>query len=615
MKSVNVLVCFFKRKWSFGVIFLVLATFWGNLSAQTTYYSRSPGGNWNLAGTWSTVAFDNPTNTGTFPMAGDIVLIGGTGSTITITGTEAACASIDIADNSALNAGHGLDVSGSVTVGGTFSITSTAGTKSFGGLVTINPGGVWNGLNNENIVFQGGITNLGTFIANNAIHNFNTNSQTLTGIFDIPRVKVLGNNVVLTNNGSLTISSTLSGTGLLTQAIGAVLNIGGTSAINNLSATASGNTVNYTGAAQVVNNNNYFHLIVSGSGVKTLQAGTTAIGGNLTFSGTVSSTAVTGLTIGGSLSIGVGTSFTAGAFTHNVGGNWINNGTFDGVGSTVNFNGVIQSITGSPITFNDLQFSGSGTKTLGVDATISGNFSINNGAVAGLSNANTYTCNSLFLGGAIQTGGTWGSTSSAATNQNDTYFSGTGLVTVASGNFSYYSRADGDWNSTTTWSTAGFGGAPAASTPGAGSFVFIGGGRTVTVTGVEICDAVSFDPGTSVTNTLTIGSGNSLTVAGDITIPRTETSGSNILDVGAGSLNASNLNFTSTPSGAGHQMSISTGTATISGSITGVGASSTISFSGAGLLRVGGSVPLAEIPVSSKNLLENPPRTTREVSK
>ncbi len=577
-----------------ALFFVLMLISGGNLLAQTTYFSRAPGGNWDAMGTWSTVGFDNATNTGTFPVAGDIVMIGGTGSTVNITGVAAACASISIADNSALNVGHGLDVSGPVTVGsgasGTLSITSTAGTKTFSGLVTINAGGVWNESATEPITFEGGITNNGTYLANNAIHNFNTNSQSLNGSFSIPRVKVLGSGVVLTNNGTLTIGFTLSGTGRLTQAAGATLNIGGTSAINNMTATAAGNTVNFTGGAQTVNDNDYHHLALSGSGAKTLQAGTTSIGGNFSLSGTVSASAVAGLTIGGAINIGAGTSFTGGAFTHSIGGNWINNGGFTSAGSTIDLSGAAQSVTGSAIVFDDLRLSGTGTKSLGVSTTISGNFSIESGAVAGLNNANTYSCNALFLGGAIQAAGTWGSTSSAATNQNDTFFSGTGLVTVTSGAFSYYSRADGNWNVNTTWSTTGFGGGPAASTPMAGDFVFIGGGRTVTVTAAHACASLAFDPGTSVTNTLTIGSGNTLTVAGDITIPQTVTSGSNILNVGAGSVTATNLSFTSTPGGAGHQMSISTGTATISNDVTGIGASSTISFSGAGLLRVGGSM-------------------------
>jgi hypothetical protein len=566
-----------------------------NLYAQTTYFSRSPGGNWNNAATWSTVAYDDPTNTGSFPVAGDFVFIGGTGSTVTITGAIAACATLDIADNSILNVGNGLTVSGTTTVGsgssGVLSINSTANTKIFIGLVTINNGATWNETVNEAIVFRGGITNNGVFSAGTGVHTFNTNSQALTGTFIIPSVTVTGGAVVLTNNNSLTVNTALSGTGRITQGAGATLNIGGTSAITNMTATASGNTVNYTGAAQTVNSNAYDNLGLSGSGVKTLQAGTTAITGDLILSGTVSTTGVTGMTIGGDLNIGSGTSFTSGAFTHNVGGDFTNNGTFTGTGSTIIFTGAGQNITGGSTTFNDVTLSGSGTKTFGVSPTlaIGGTLSINNGVIADLSNANTHTSNALILGGAIQQAGTWGSSSSAATNQNDTFFSGNGLITVATGANTYYSIASTAWNVNTTWSNVGFGGPAAAGTPGPSDFVFIGGGFSVSIAGAETCSALLFDAGTSVTNTLTISSG-SLTVSGAVTIPQTVTSGSNILNVGAGTLTASSLDFTSTPGGAGQFMIISTGTATISGNITGIGASSTIQFTGTGLLQVGGSM-------------------------
>jgi fibronectin-binding autotransporter adhesin len=41
--------------------------------------------------------------------------------------------------------------------------------------------------------------------------------------------------------------------------------------------------------------------------------------------------------------------------------------------------------------------------------------------------------NTLFIGGVQQAAGTWGSTASGATHKNDTYFSGTGVVSVTSG--------------------------------------------------------------------------------------------------------------------------------------------------------------------------------------
>lgn len=45
----------------------------------------------------------------------------------------------------------------------------------------------------------------------------------------------------------------------------------------------------------------------------------------------------------------------------------------------------------------------------------------------------------------------------------------------------YYSIADGNWNNPSTWSTAGYGGAPATSAPTTNSYVYIGDGKTVTL--------------------------------------------------------------------------------------------------------------------------------------
>jgi len=78
------------------------------------------------------------------------------------------------------------------------------------------------------------------------------NSQSLTGTFTIPSVTVTG--VTLTNNNSLTVNTALAGTGGLTQAANATLNIGftGAPAITTLTANANGNTVdyNFAGAQQ-----------------------------------------------------------------------------------------------------------------------------------------------------------------------------------------------------------------------------------------------------------------------------------------------------------------------------------------------------------------------------
>ncbi|MFN5919835.1 MAG: beta strand repeat-containing protein, partial [Bacteroidota bacterium] len=205
-----------------------------------------------------------------------------------------------------------LTVTGTTTVGGgtsgALTITSATGAKQFTGLVTISAGATWtNNTANAPVTFRGGITNNGTFTAGSGVHTFNvTASQALNGTFDIPNITVTSP-TVLTNTNTLTVTTALAGTGGLTQASNATLNIGGTSGITTLTASASGNTVNYTGAAQVVHYNDYVNLNLSGSGLK--ESWNINITGNLTLSGTVTLSIVAGLTIGGNLTIEDGATF------------------------------------------------------------------------------------------------------------------------------------------------------------------------------------------------------------------------------------------------------------------------------------------------------------------
>ncbi len=84
--------------------------------------------------------------------------------------------------------------------------------------------------------------------------------------------------------------------------------------------------------------------------------------------------------------------------------------------------------------FNNLTIS-SGTTTFSTGLTINGTLSI--ASVANLGTGLTHTANKLTLGGLDTVAGSWGSTSSAATNQNNTYFSAvSGIVNVSASNCS-----------------------------------------------------------------------------------------------------------------------------------------------------------------------------------
>jgi hypothetical protein len=153
-----------------------------------------------------------------------------------------------------------------------------------------------------------------------------------------------------------------------------------------------------------------------------------------------------------------------------------------------------------------------------------------------------------------------------------------------------FSVATGNWNATSTWAATS-GGAAGASAPVAGDVVTIEAGRTVTVTAAAACASITFSANNA-SNTLAVNSGVALTVSGAITIPRAATLFINTISVGAGNLNAGSIAFTSGGTTVRHQITISTGTVTVTGDVTGTSGntSGSIIFTGAGLLRLGGAI-------------------------
>ena len=163
-----------------------------------------------------------------------------------------------------------LTVSGTTTVGngvsGNLILSSSTGTKTFTGLVVIATGATWNNSGNSAVTFQGGITKSGSgaFTSGTGLHTFDTNSQSLTGIFSIPDITIIG--VSLANNNTLDVGTALSGSGFLTQSTNATLNLLGTSAISSINATNTGNTINFNGAAQIINSGSFYNLTINQTG-------------------------------------------------------------------------------------------------------------------------------------------------------------------------------------------------------------------------------------------------------------------------------------------------------------------------------------------------------------
>ena len=361
---------------------------------------------------------------GTTSIVGNFALTG-TVSTTTAAGITVG-GSFDIGTGTTFNLAstYTFGVTGTTNVTGTYTDGST-GAKSFTGDITLNAGSVWNETAVSVYSIAGNLTNNATtFTANSGVHTFSGSSKSFSGstITAIPSTTISGS---YTNNFTLTVSTALAGAGSLTQATNSTLNLGGTSGITNLYSTNSGNTVNYTGGSQTVFSSNYYHLVLSGSGTKTLQSGTSTISGNFSTTGTATATAVTGLTINGSINIGLGTTLSGGSYIHYINGSWTNTGTFTGSTSTIVLSGGSQTITGAT-TFNHLTFGGSAGKTIaaGTAVTVNGIFSIENDA-----NVNTFSGTLSYGSSATLKYNT--ATARTASTEWVTPFTGTGGIIIA----------------------------------------------------------------------------------------------------------------------------------------------------------------------------------------
>lgn len=212
------------------------------------------------------------------------------------------------------------------------------------------------------VVYNGtGAQSVGAYTYNNLTINKSGGTATLSGVSP-----VAGNLSVTAGTLDLSVFTadrTAAG-GTITVANGATLKVGGTNtfpasyATHTLGVTS---TVEYAGTAQTVaaeGSPGYGHLTLSGSGTKTMPGAAQIVRGDFTMTGTASATALDALTVGGNMTLGSGTAFTAAAFTHLVAGNFTNDAaTFTATGSTFQFNGTAaQAIggTAASTTFNNL---------------------------------------------------------------------------------------------------------------------------------------------------------------------------------------------------------------------------------------------------------------------
>lgn len=367
----------------------------------------------------------------------DVIITAGAGNMPAIS-SSVSCRNLTINSGATvtLNSAGTLNIAGTLANSGTFinngtvNFNGTSGQQTFTGVtsfynltlnntaglllpaaITVNnnltiSAGTLNA-NNFNIVVKGNWTNnAGTtaFTAGTGTVTFNgTIAKTISGSFATTfnnlTVADSGNVVTLNVNASILGNLMVSGGtldlasftanratagGTLTVSNNATLKIGGTNTYptnytTNTLVVAS--TVEYSGGNQTIANQSYGNLKLSsasGAAVKTFPGTALTVVGNLISilgSGTsLSFTAAANITVNGNVSIGASTTFDGGSYSHNIGGNWINNGTFNGNTSTVTFSGAGAAISGSGTqNFNNLTVAASMVSLPAGNITLTGN--------------------------------------------------------------------------------------------------------------------------------------------------------------------------------------------------------------------------------------------------
>jgi hypothetical protein len=402
-------------------------------------------------------------------------------------------------------AGGTLTVSNGATlsIGGTNTIPSNYTTHSIGATSTINYSGA-----SQTVSVVNGSQHYGHLVISGS------GTKTLAGIETVRGDLTISAGTF--DLGSFTINRQTAG-GTLTISNGAALSIGGTGTIpTNYSTHSIGatSTINYSGTNQsviVLNSaQNYGHLIISGSGTKTL-AGAVGVAGNLTVSaGTLALSTFTAnrTAAGGTLTVSNGATLSIGG-TNTVPSNYSTHSI--GATSTINYAGTTQSVIvlNSSQNYGHLTISGSGTKTLAGTVGIAGDLTIS----AGTFDLSAFTANRTAAGGTL-------------TVSNGATLSIGGTGTIPS-NFSTHSIG-----ATSTINYAGTNQTVAVpnSSQNYGHLIISGSGTktlagTVGVAGDLTISAGTFDLSTFTANrtaaggTLTVSNGATLSIGGTGTIP------------------------------------------------------------------------------------------------
>ncbi|MFD0895462.1 autotransporter-associated beta strand repeat-containing protein [Luteolibacter ambystomatis] len=297
-----------------------------------------------------------------------------------------------------------LEIPGAITLSGAgsqFSTSALAGTSTvnIGGSLVYNGGSGFNVIIGQNTANHNGVLNVSGSYTQNAESIFlGNNVATVTGTINVNS----GGTVTF---GTGMANSSASGTG---GAAGVVLGRDGGIGTINL---ATGGTL--ASAKDIIRGTGTGTFNFNGGTLKALATRATFLQGltaaNINTGGAIIDSNGFDITIGQALLAGTG-----------------------GAGLVKNGAGKL-TLTGANTYTGDTTANG-GTLSLGTASLAdAAKVNLNNGAVLDLTFAGSDTVDQLIIDGVQQTTGTWGSSASTATHQDDVHFSGTGTLTVVTG--------------------------------------------------------------------------------------------------------------------------------------------------------------------------------------
>ena len=318
---------------------------------------------------------------------------------------------------------------GTTTVNGTLSIENGSNTNTFTGTLSYG--------SSASLQYNAGASN--RTVSTEWPATFSGSGDILikgTGIITLNGAKQIGNNSFVdlnisagaklaTNNYDVTFHSSLVNAGTFTAGSSNIIFAGTASPQTIAGFTTTGNvTLSKTsGTVTLAGNVSAAALTISGSG------GTLNLGVSLSHTFTGNVTLTNGVLDGGSSTLTLsGASST-----------WNGTGSiFTANRSTIVFSGGAQTLSASATTFYNLTFTAgsSVTKTISNVLTVKNNLVINNSGTnvkLSLPAGTTSTTKLLYLGGTLQAGSSYGSTSSSASTKTDTYFAATtGIIASSS---------------------------------------------------------------------------------------------------------------------------------------------------------------------------------------